>query len=260
MRMKCSCYGASTGLKCSGQRGSYDASRFKKGETAGNRLRCISVTALGVTHQRSETTMAATKVDTVAPPLRSSRRVNSTVPNGCRGNVDDIVADEDGEMTVVLFRYSQNTRAAAESPSSARLFRRIWSVEENAVSEAAAMEMPPEWISAAKSVILPSIHKKGNHTNSSVFIKEQTPQSASLAASSPKREPAAHDAIWPSSSRIQKNVPPSLLFRDECHINAICNHTILRWQASYCCKKSVQKYVKSLSQVKAPFCSLPSGC
>ena len=50
-----------------------------------------------------------------------------------------------------------STRAAEVSPSSARLFRRIWFREENAVSEAEKnAENAIKTISATKSVILPS--------------------------------------------------------------------------------------------------------
>ena len=73
------------------------------------------------------------------------------------------------ESSLSYFSDMASTRAADVSPSSARLFRRIWFREENAVSEAEKKaENATRITSATKSVILPSSIIKGNHTQLSV--------------------------------------------------------------------------------------------
>ena len=65
------------------------------------------------------------------------------------------------ESSLSYFSDIASTRAAAESPSSARLFRRIWFREENAVSEAEKKaESATNTTSATQSVILPSSIKR----------------------------------------------------------------------------------------------------
>ena len=67
------------------------------------------------------------------------------------------------ERSLSYFSAIARTRAAEVSPSSARLFRRIWFREENAVSEAEKnAENAIRITSATKSVILPSSIIKDN--------------------------------------------------------------------------------------------------
>ena len=145
-------------------------SRFKKGETAVATVSGISFARLlGVTSPKIRTTMVSTKVDTVAPRSGSSRRVNSTVPMDAAAMLTILLPMRMVESSLSYFSDMASTRAAAVSPSSARLFRRIWFREENAVSEAEKKaENATRITSATKSVILPSSIIKGNHTQLSV--------------------------------------------------------------------------------------------
>ena len=65
------------------------------------------------------------------------------------------------ESNLSYFSAMASTRAAEASPSSARLFRRIWFREENAVSDAEKKaEKATKITSATRSVILPSSIKR----------------------------------------------------------------------------------------------------
>ena len=182
-------------------------SRFKKGETAVATVSGISFARLlGVTSPKIRTTMVSTKVDTVAPRSGSSRRVNSTVPMDAAAMLTILLPMRMVESSLSYFSDIASTRAAAKSPSSARLFRRIWFREENAVSEAEKKaENATRMISAAKSVILPSSIKREITLNFLFLLKNRLPQSASQPAPS-KREPCR--AMTEGVLSVYKNVLP----------------------------------------------------
>ena len=163
-------------------------SRLRKGETAVATRSGISFARLlGVTSPKISTTMVSTMVDTVAPRWGSSRRVKSTVPMEAAAMFTMLLPMRMVESSLSYCSDMASTRAAEGSPSSARLFRRIWFREENAVSEAEKKaEKATRITSATKRVRLPSSIIKGNHTQLSVI--NLLPQSASQTAPS-KREP-----------------------------------------------------------------------
>jgi len=157
------------------------SSRFKKGDTAVATVSGISLARLlGVTSPKISTTTVSTMVDTVAPRSGSSRRVNSTVPMDAAAMLTILLPMRMVESSLSYFSDIASTRAAAESPSSARLFRRIWFREENAVSEAEKKaENATRMINAAKSVILPSSIKR-EITLNFLFLFEPSQASRSL--------------------------------------------------------------------------------
>ena len=108
-------------------------------------------------------------METVAPPLLPQHLGKQDGADGSGGNVDDIVADEDGgEQLVVFFRHGQHPGGGRVAVLRAA-FQTDLVQEENAVSEAEKKaENATRITSATKSVILPSSIIKGNHTQLSV--------------------------------------------------------------------------------------------
>ena len=145
-------------------------SRLSTGDTAVAMVSGISLARLlGVTSPKISTTMVSTMVETVAPRSCPSIWVNRMVPMEAAAMLTILLPMRMVESSLSYFSDIASTRAADVSPSSARLFRRIWFREENAVSEAEKKaENATRITSATKSVILPSSIIKGNHTQLSV--------------------------------------------------------------------------------------------
>ena len=105
----------------------------------------------------------------MAPRSFPSIWVNRMVPMEAAAMLTILLPMRMVESSLSYFSDMASTLAADVSPSSARLFRRIWFREENAVSEAEKKaENATRITSATKSVILPSSIIKGNHTQLSV--------------------------------------------------------------------------------------------
>ena len=116
---------------------------------------------LGVTSPKISTTMVSTMVDIVAPRSAPSARVNRMVPMEAAAMFTMLLPMRMVESSLSCFSAMASTRAAEASPSSARLFSRIWFREENAVSDAEKKaEQATRNTSAMISVILPSSIKR----------------------------------------------------------------------------------------------------
>ena len=139
-------------------------SRFSTGDTAVAIVSGISLArVLGVTSPKMRTTIVSTMVEAVAPRSSPSHLVKRTVPMEAAAMFTMLLPMRMEERSLSYFSAIARTRAAEVSPSSARLFRRIWFREENAVSEAEKnAENAIRITSATKSVILPSSIIKDN--------------------------------------------------------------------------------------------------
>ena len=139
-------------------------SRLSTGDTAVAMVSGISLArVLGVTSPKMRTTTVSTIVEVVAPRSAPSHLVKRTVPMEAAAIFTMLLPMRMEERSLSYFSAIASTRAAEVSPSSARLFRRIWFREENAVSEAEKnAENAIKTISATKSVILPSSIIKDN--------------------------------------------------------------------------------------------------
>ena len=137
-------------------------SRFSIGDTAVATVSGISLARLlGVTSPKISTTMVSTMVDIVAPRSAPSARVNRMVPMEAAAMFTMLLPMRMVESSLSYFSAMASTRAAEASPSSARLFSRIWFREENAVSDAEKKaEQATRNTSAMISVILPSSIKR----------------------------------------------------------------------------------------------------
>ena len=137
-------------------------SRLSTGDTAVATVSGISLArVLGVTSPKMRTTTVSTMVEVVAPRSAPSHLVKRTVPMEAAAIFTMLLPMRMEERSLSYFSAIASTRAAEASPSSARLFSRIWFREENAVSDAEKKaEQATRNTSAMISVILPSSIKR----------------------------------------------------------------------------------------------------
>ena len=101
-------------------------SRFRKGDTAVAMVSGISLAMLlGLTSPKTSTTMVSTMVETVAPRSSPRALVKSTVAMEAAPMLTILLPMRMVESSLSYCSDMASTRAAALSPSSARLFKRI---------------------------------------------------------------------------------------------------------------------------------------
>ena len=155
-----------------GQRGEQDHEQVQKGRNrCGNRLRHLLCKALGGHLAKDQNHNGQHEGGHRRAPLRVQQAGEQHCANGCCGNVDDIVADEDGgEQLVVLFRHSQHAGCCRIAVLGAAFQADLVQGRKCGLrggEKGGKCHQNDQRRQKRNTAI---VHKKGNHTQLSVFV------------------------------------------------------------------------------------------
>ena len=155
-----------------GQRGEQDHEQVQKGRNRrGNRLRHLLCKALGGHLAKDQNHNGQHEGGHRRAPLRVQQAGEQHCANGCCGNVDDIVADEDGgEQLVVLFRHSQHAGCCRIAVLGAAFQADLVQGRKCGLrggEKGGKCHQNDQRRQKRNTAI---VHKKGNHTQLSVFV------------------------------------------------------------------------------------------
>ena len=155
-----------------GQRGEQDQQQVQKGRNRrSNRLRHLLCKALGGHLAKDQHHHGQHYGGHRRAPLRVQQAGEQHCANGCCGNVDDIVADEDGgEQLVVLFRHSQHAGCCRIAILSTAFQADLVQGRKCGLrggEKGGKCHQNDQRRQKRNTAI---VHKKGNHTQLSVFV------------------------------------------------------------------------------------------